>query len=188
MNSMAQPDARWLRTLWIGILIALSAVLTATYTCIAPFAALSVAAAMTLSWRQALMTTAGVWLANQAAGFGLLSYPWAPNTLGWGVAIGVGAMAGTLATRRLLRHLEGVRSYIQTVTTFVLAFLVYEAALYGAAVSVLGGTGAFAPGIIARVLIVNVVVLAGLWGLNQLLTAAWSSYRRRTATSPARFA
>jgi hypothetical protein len=182
MTSMAQADARLLRVLWIGTLIALSAVLTATATCIAPFAALSVATAMTLSWRHALIATAGVWLANQAAGFGLLSYPWVPNTLGWGAAIGVGAMAGTLATQWLLRRLEGVPSSIRTVPAFALAFTVYEAALYGAAVTVLGGTGAFAPGIVAQVLVVNVVALLGLWGLNHLLTASWSTYRRRAAT------
>jgi len=188
MNSMAQADARWLRASWIGVLIALNAVMTATYTCIAPFAALSVAAAMTLPRRQALMTTAGVWLANQAVGFGLLSYPWVPNTFGWGAAIGLGAVAGTLAVQWLLRRLEGLRLYVQTLTAFSVAFAVYEAALYAAAVSVLGGTGAFAPGIIAQVLIVNVAALVGLWALNQLLTAAWSGYRRRAATSPARFA
>jgi hypothetical protein len=185
---MAHADARWPRVLWVGALLASSAVLTATYTCIAPFAALSVAAAMTLSRRQALMTTAGVWLANQAAGFALLGYPWVPNTLGWGAAIGVGAVAGTLAAQSLRRRLGGGRSYIQIVTTFVLAFVVYQATLYAAAVSVLGGTGAFTASIIAQVLIVNVVALVGLWGLNQLLAAAWSSYRRRAATSPVRLA
>jgi hypothetical protein len=37
-----------------------------------------------------------------------------------------------------------------------------------------------------QLLLVN-VVLVGLWGLNQLLTLALSSYRRRVSTSPARF-
>src|SRR5262245_51630473 len=143
MKSMAQADARWLWALWVGTLIALSAVLTSTYTCIAPFAALSVAAAMTLPWRQALMTTAGVWLANQAAGFVVLGYPWLPNTLGWGAAIGAGALVGTLSVLWLLGRLDGVCSSIQTVTTFVLAFSVYQAVLYTAAVSVLDGTSAF---------------------------------------------
>jgi hypothetical protein len=69
-----------------------------------------------------------------------------------------------------------------------MAFAVYESILYGAAVSMLGGTAGFAPGIIAQVLVVNIVALVGLWGLNQLLTVAWSSYRRRVSTSPARFA
>ena len=42
-----------------------------------------------------------------------------------------------------------------------MAFAVYESALYATAVSMLGGTAAFAPGIIAQVLGVNVVTLVG---------------------------
>jgi hypothetical protein len=188
MKPIAPTDVRWVRTLWIGTLVAVSAGLTATYTCIVPFAALGVAAAMTLSGRQALVCTAAVWLANQAAGFGLMSYPWTLNTIGWGAAIGVAAVAGTLAAQWLLRRLAGVRSSVQTVIAFVMAFAVYQSALYGAAVAVLGGTAALAPGIIVQVLGVNLVVLVGLWGLNQLLTVAFSSYRRRVSAAPARFA
>jgi hypothetical protein len=35
-----------------------------------------------------------VWLANQAIGFGLLHYPWTASSFGWGVTIGVAALAG----------------------------------------------------------------------------------------------
>jgi hypothetical protein len=188
MKPMAPTDVRWIRLLWIGTLVAASATLTATYTCVVPFAALSVAAVMTLPRRQAVVCTTAVWFANQAAGFGLVSYPWALNTIGWGAAIGAAAVAGTLSAQWLLRRADSLRSSTQTVTAFVMAFAVYESILYGAAVSMLGGTAGFAPGIIAQVLVVNIVALVGLWGLNQLLTVAWSSYRRRVSTSPARFA
>jgi hypothetical protein len=180
-------DGRWLRALWIGTLVALSAGLTTTYTCIVPFAALSVAAAMTLSRREAVVATAAVWFANQAAGFVGMSYPWTASTIGWGAAIGAAAIAGTLAAQWLLRRLGGWRPRTQVVTAFALAFAVYESMLYAAALS-LRGTGAFAPGIMAQVLIVNVVTLGGLWALNQLLAVASSSYRRRVSPSPARFA
>src|SRR5262249_54582453 len=53
MKPITPTDVRWVRTLWIGALVAVSAGLTATYTCIVPFAALGVAAAITLSGRQA---------------------------------------------------------------------------------------------------------------------------------------
>lgn len=188
MKSMAPPDARWLRALWIGTLVSLSAGLTATYTCIVPFAALGVAAAMTVSRRQALVSMAAVWFANQAAGFVVTSYPWTLSTIGWGGAIGAAAIAGTLAAQWLLPRLGGWPPRTHVATTFVVAFAVYETALYAAAVSVLGGTGAFAPGLIGQVLIVNVVALVGLWALNQLLTMALSSYRRRVSAAPARFA
>jgi hypothetical protein len=74
------------------------------------------------------------------------------------------------------------------VIVFVVAFGVYQSVLYGAAVAVLGGTAAFAPGIIVQVLGVNLVALVGLWGVSQLLTVAFSSYRRRVSAAPARFA
>src|SRR5262245_44553718 len=89
MKEMAPTDARWIHELWIGMSMAVSAGLTAGYTCVVPFAALGVAAAMTLPRREALVCTIAVWFANQAAGFGLMSYPWTPNTIAWGAAIGI---------------------------------------------------------------------------------------------------
>jgi hypothetical protein len=108
------------------------------------------------------------------------------STIGWGVAIGVAALAATLVAQWLLRCFKDLPSSVQMVSAFVLAFVVYQSSLYAAAVSILGGTAAFAPGIIAQVVGVNVVALGGLWGLSELLTAA--SYRRRASASPARFA
>jgi hypothetical protein len=188
MKPMTRTDARWIHVLWIGLLTAISAGLTAGYTCVVPFAALGVAAAMTLPRRQALVCIILVWLANQAAGFGLMSYPWTLNTIGWGAVLGAAALTGTLAAQWLLRSLQGWRSSIQTVIVFVVAFSVYQAILYAAAVSMLSGTAAFAPAIVAQVLGVNVVTFGGLWGLSQLVTVALSSYRRRVSASPARFA
>jgi len=188
MKPFAPTDARWTHPLWIGLLIAVSAGLTAGYTCVVPFAALGVAVAMTLPTREAVIGAIAVWFANQAAGFGLMSYPWTPNTIAWGVAIAVASVAATLSAQWLARRLEGRRSSIQTVTAFAMAFAVYESTLYVAAVSMLGGVAAFAPGIVAQVLGINVVALVGLSGLNQLLTVALPSYRRRAAASPARLA
>lgn len=181
-------DVRSLAALWIATLVTLSAGLTATYTCVVPFAAVSVAAAMTLSNRQALVCTVAVWFANQAVGFAVMGYPWTLNTVGWGVALGAAAIAGTFAAQSTLRGLKGLRLRTQAVTAFVMAFAVYESTLYAAALSMLGGAGAFAPGIIGQVLVLNVVALMGLWGLNQLLAAMLSDYRRRAAATPARFA
>jgi hypothetical protein len=188
MKPMVRIDARWIPPLWIGLSAAVSAMLTAGYTCVVPFAALGVAAAMTLPRREAVVCTLVVWLANQAAGFGLMGYPWTPSTMGWGAVIGVAALAGTLAAQWLRRSLHGWRSSLQAVTVFVVAFALYESILYAAAITMLGGTGAFAPAIMGHVLGVNVVALGGLWALSQLLTVAVSSYRRRVSASPARFA
>lgn len=179
----------WLRPLWLGLLIATSAGLTTVYTCITPFAAFAVIAATTLSRRHALAVTVAVWLANQAVGFGVLHYPWTGKTFAWGLAIGAAALVGTLTAQWTVARLGSLRSPARTLAGFVSAFALYQLALYAAAVSMLGGTGAFAPRIIGQVLLVNAVTFVGLFGLSELVEAAGSLARRRRAqTSPARLA
>ena len=176
---MKPADLRWLRVLWMGTLVAVSAGLTASLTCVAPFVALSVAAAATLPVRQALLCTLAVWLANQAVGFAVLSYPWTPSTLEWGLAIGLATVAATLTAQWLLGRFDGARTPVRTVTAFAAAFAVYESLLAAVAVFLLGGAAAFAPSIIAQVLGLNAATLAGLWGLGWLLSLG-------SSTSPAR--
>jgi hypothetical protein len=185
MTSTSAPA----RSLWFGLLIAASAALTTVYTCITPFAAFAVVAAATRSLRTALALTAAVWLANQGVGFGLLSYPWTAKTFAWGMAIGGAAVLSMLSARWMTRRLGTFVAPLRMGAGFVAAFALYQLALYAVAVSWLGGTGAFAPGIVAHVLLVNAVTLVGLLGLGQLVDAVVSLVRQRRArTSPARFA
>jgi hypothetical protein len=160
----------------MATLVAISAGLTASLTCVVPFAALAVAAA-TLPTRQALLCTAAVWLANQASGFLVLTYPWTRSTLEWGVAMGVAAMLATVAAQWLLRRLEGLRFPTPMVTAFAAAFVLYESMLYAVAL-VLGGTAAFAPSIVMQVLSLNAVTLVALGGLAWLLSLRSPAYRR----------
>jgi len=186
---MTAIDARWFPPLWLALLTAISAVLTTVYTCITPFAAFAVVAATTLSRRQAVGLTVAVWLANQAVGFGALSYPWTARTLAWGVAIVAAAVIGTLAAQWTVRQFDSFRAPVRAVAAFVSAFALYQLALYAAAATTLGGTGAFVPSIIVRVLVVNALTLVGLVGLHQLVVAAvFLSRRRRAHGSAARVA
>lgn len=178
-----------LRLLWLGLLVAASATLTAVYTCITPFAAFGVLAATTLSRRDGLLLMIVLWLANQAVGFGVLGYPWRADTLGWGVAIGGAALIGTLAAQWAVERSGSSRSLGQTVAAFLSAFVGYQLGLYALAVPFLSVAGAFAPSIIGQVLAVNVGALIGLVGVSQLLAAVEGLlHRRRVQTSPARFA
>ena len=189
MKDVTTIDAAWFRPLSLALLIAASAALTTVYTCITPFAALAVIAATTLAARQALSCTVLVWLANQAVGFGILNYPWTVKTFAWGIAIGSAALIGTLAAQWTVRRLRPFRVPAQTVAAFASAFAVYQVMLYAVAISVLGGTGAFAPDIIGKVLLVNAVTLVGLCGLMQVFAATkFLSRRRRAHASPARVA
>jgi hypothetical protein len=44
-----------------------------------------------LTTRAALLTVAALWLASRATDFAVLGYPWAADTILWGVAIGAAA-------------------------------------------------------------------------------------------------
>ena len=186
---MTERPTVWFRPLWLGLLIAAIAAITTGYTCITPFAAFAVIAATTLSRRDAVVLALALWLTNQAVGFGVLNYPWTAPTLAWGVAIGAAAVVATLVADSAVRRLAALHALARMAAGFAAAFVLYELALYAAAVSVLGGADAFAPAIVGQVLFVNAVTLVGLVGLHQLVVgAAVLSRRRRADASPARLA
>src|SRR5215510_9148793 len=123
-NDNLGSSKAWLRPLWLGSLVAASAALTTVYTCVTPFAAFAVIAATSLSRGQGLSFMTAVWLANQAVGFAVLSYPWTATTFAWGVAIGGAAVLGTLAAQRSVARLGSLRAATRTIAAFTAAFAV----------------------------------------------------------------
>jgi hypothetical protein len=190
MRQTTSNKARWQSLTWLSLLIAASAALTTWFACITPFVAFGVMAATTLSRRNALGLTVAVWLANQAVGFGLLHYPSTGTSVAWGVAIGGAAVIGTLTAQWAIGRLGSSRSAVQAIAAFVSAFALYELALYVVALSILGGTRAFAAPIVGQVLVVNTAAFIGLYGLNQAVTVGIAYLGRRPSAhvSPARFA
>jgi len=171
---------------WLGLLCA-TALLTAAYTCVTPFAAFAVITAAALSRRDALLLMGALWLVNQTVGFAWLHYPWTATTFAWGIAIAAAAMSGTLSARSTIERLSACRSGVQVLAAFLFAFAVYELALYGAAVLVLGGSGAFTIRIIVEVLSINAVTLVGLLALSEL-AGVLRRAGRRAYIAPADFA
>lgn len=190
MRSMTSADLVWLRLLWPGLLVALGAALTTVFACITPFAAFAAIAATSPSRAQAVGLAVALWLANQAVGYGVLHYPWNAGSVAWGVAIGAAAVLGTLAAEGSLRRLTAFGAPARSLVAFLAAFVTYQLALYAAAVTALGGTGAFAPRIVGQVLLVNAVALVGLYGLEQLRAGvhAAAKRRRQATVAPARLA
>jgi len=186
---MSERNSVWFRPLWLGLLIATSAAITTVFTCVTPFAAFAVIAAVTLSRRDAVTLAVALWLTNQAVGFGLLHYPWTASTFAWGVALGVAAVIGTLGALWVFQRLASRSSLAQSVAAFVASFVLYQLTLYAAAVSWLGGIDMFAPGIVSQVLVINAVTLVGLFALRRVVVGAALLIRRRRAhASPARLA
>ncbi len=184
---MTERPAVWFRPLWLGLLIAAIAALTTGYTCITPFAAFAVIAAATLSRRDAVILAVALWLTNQVVGFGVLSYPWTASTFAWGVAIGAAAVIAALAAQASFQQLAAFHVLARMAAGFAGAFVLYELLLYVVAVSMLGGSEAFAPAIVGQVLFANAVTLVGLVALHRLVVvgAAVLSRRRRAQASPA---
>src|SRR4051794_24502 len=123
-------SARIEHALWPALLIAVSAVSTLGFACVTPFAAFTVAAALVLPIRSALFSVAGVWLANQAIGFAFLGYPWAVDTMLWGVAIGASALMTTVLAASVLRLGAAWNLAVALALALVAAVLAFEPGVF----------------------------------------------------------
>lgn len=128
--------------------------------CATPFAAFAVVAAAMLPLRPALLVVTGAWLINQGIGFGALHYPIDGNTMLWGAAIGVAALAATAITALVLRSLPQGRTLVLALA-LACAYAGYEIVLL-AATPFLGGADSFTTAIVGRIALLNVVWLIGL--------------------------
>lgn len=129
--------------------------------CATPFAAFAVIAAAMLPLRPALLVVTGAWLVNQGIGFGALHYPIDGNTMLWGAAIGIAALAATAAASAVLRSLPQNSTPLVLAVALVCGYGVYELALL-AATPVLGGADSFTAAIVAQIGVSNAAWLIGL--------------------------
>lgn len=136
------------------------------FACVFPFVAVATLAALTLPRGQAIGLVALVWAVNQAVGFGFRSYPHTLDTVGWGVAIGLAALAA-LVVARLVAKGAGLVSG-RALGGLAAAFTAYEATLFAWAL-VVGGVETFAPAIVAQIAMNDAVWFVGLAGLRLVL-------------------
>ncbi len=161
------------RGFWPAVLVIVSAVGTVGFACVTPFAAFAVAAAYALPPGAALLAVGGVWLANQAIGYAVLGYPVAPETMLWGLAIGVAALAATAAASWVLRRGRG-GAVASLLASLAAAFAVYEALLYVVTFA-LGGAETFSAAIVGRFALLTLAwaaTLVGAWEILRLIGPA----------------
>jgi hypothetical protein len=162
-----RPDgnriAPWL---WGALLVAVSAIASGVFTCVTPFVAFAVIAALSFDLAGALVVTTGVWLANQAIGFLVLTYPWTGETALWGLAIGASSLLATIAAFQVLDSARRLGTPLAAVAALVVAYGVYEAGLFVAAVG-LGGTDEFTAPVLGEVARLNALWLLGLGAAYQ---------------------
>jgi hypothetical protein len=153
---------------WIAIVVSASTVLSYGLACAVPFAALAAVAALTLTRRDALLLVAPAWLANQAVGFGLLSYPWDFETFEWGLALLAVSAFATLGAGLCASRFGAVPRIAGAIFVFLAAFAIYEGLLLIVSVVAGSGTGAFEPATVARIFAINAAACAALLVASRL--------------------
>jgi hypothetical protein len=156
--------------IWSILLVAAGIGFSFGFACAAPFPAFAAAAALTLPWRNALALILAVWFANQLVGFTALGYPSTGDTFEWGAALGAVAVLATLAAQWAAARSVGVARGVGSVAAFLLAFAVYEAALFIVSIAWLGGAEVYTAAIQAPIFAINAVAFASLLVLHRLAT------------------
>ena len=173
---MKQPAAigspsvprHWRHPLWLGLLVGASVVFSLGLACAVPLAAFAAAAALSLSRRDALLLITLVWLANQLVGFTVLHYPWTVSTFVWGMVLGAVAVLATLAGQWIADRVVGGRRAVVAMATFLIAFAVYEVALFTVSATLLGGTEIYTAPIQGRIFAINAAAFVALLALSHL--------------------
>lgn len=152
---------------WALVLAAATVVGSLAASCLMPFVALAVMSAATMTRRQAAVTVASSWAANEAIGFAVLHFPANASSFGWGAAALVAGLAAMLAASPVVAR--GRLSAARLAGAFVLGFAAYEGlmAAWGLAG---GGLSTFTPAIVAQIALNEAVWLVGLAAVQLLLT------------------
>ncbi len=166
--------AAWPATLAVATLLGSFAL-----ACVFPFAAFATLAALTMRPRAGLALVGGVWAANQAVGFLLLSFPWEAQAVGHGIAI-LAATLAAFAVARFTADRMGSNAIVRCVTALVSAFVVYEVLLRAYA-QFGGGAENFSAEIVSGVAINDALWFAGLMALRFILVQATGERALTTA-------
>ena len=164
-----------------GLLTLACALASFAFACATPFAAFAVVAAEMLPLSSAVFVVAAAWVVNQAIGFGALHYPIDANTIGWGLAIGAAALAGTAISASVLRVAQRTRAPLALGLALIVVYATYELVLF-AATPFLGGEGAFTAAIIVKIGMLNIIWLIGLVAVSKAMRLL-NPYRRHQTAS-----
>jgi hypothetical protein len=160
-SRLAPVESRHAPLFGFALLAVSCALASFALACATPFAAFAVIAAAMLPLRPALLVVTGAWLVNQGIGFGALHYPIDGNTMLWGAALGIAALAATAASSAVLRSLPQSSTPVVLALALVCAYGIYELALL-AATPFLGGESDFTAAIVAQIGFTNVAWVIGL--------------------------
>ena len=184
MTSLALSSPASRTTLFVVALAVFSVMFTFGFACAVPLAGFATISAMSFDRRTALLATGGIWLANQAIGFGFMHYPIDGGTLAWGAALGAIALLSCEAAGLVTRRVAGVAG---AGAAFLAAFFAYEGSLFVINAAIGQAVEHFAFPVVARIFLINACAFGGLWALKTIASST-SVGRRLTAGLSARHA
>lgn len=153
------------RAMWFGLIVAAGAIMSVSFGCVTPFAALASLAALKLARHDAVIATGAVWACDQIVAFGWQGYPLSLDSAARGVAIGLSAIAAMFAAKAFATSRPAP---LAVSLPFVAAFAAFESGLYAAGVVLPGCEGAFTAAVVRQAFFVNVATLCGSMALYQL--------------------
>jgi len=152
--------------IWIALLAVASVAFSFALACAAPLAAFATVAALHTRRGEAFAFLIVVWLVNQVVGYGFHAYPRDLITFAWGLALlasaGVAMACAKAAMGRLKAGVAGVA------IGFAAAFVGYEGTLYLAHFALGGGVEAYAPAVVAQILVLNALALVSLMAIQPI--------------------
>jgi hypothetical protein len=169
MSAVMISDTRSDR-LWIPVLMIAAILGSFALACATPFAAFATMLALTLPMRRGLVLIGAAWALNQIIGYGALGYPWTINSLVWGAAIGLGALAATALAYRVAPRLAALPLPARAALLLAAAFAAFELILVVVG-SALGETTSFSLAIVAEIATINALWLVALLIVEALLGA-----------------
>ncbi|WP_158969856.1 hypothetical protein [Chachezhania sediminis] len=168
------------RPAWIAALSAVSILISLALTCGMPFAALGAVAALALPLRDGVAAVLLAWLANQAIGFGLLGYPTDPETIAWGVALSLSALAALCAARFTKSALNGSAPALRWILGFATAFCAQQAVIWTVGLALSSHPGAISLPVLAYVGWTNALAF------TLLAAVQWAGVAAGVAPAPLR--
>ena len=102
-------------------------------------------------------------MANQAAGFSVLHYPWTADCFAWGVGLGIVALLATLGAEWTAERFNPL-GRLASAMAFLAAFAIYEGLLFFTSIIVQSGVEDYTAAIVGRIFAINAVAFIGLLG------------------------
>jgi len=159
------------RLLWIGFLTVATLLATGVFACAIPFAALAALAALDTKHNDGVWLVGAVWLANQVYGFAVLGYPMEMQAYGWGLFMGIGAIAAYYAARAAVSFAQPYGFLAMLLASLPTAFLAYEAALFVGTLVLPRGEGAFNYDVMVYVTTVEAIAFVALLIAHRIAVA-----------------